>query len=143
MELEVVCLRVRASFCAALACAKYDGGNGLRCGARAVVGTLLRAYLLAFCEATTESTLAKRVHVVTLFLLTSLRILPEILPGRPLFDMTGIWARYQNRRDPVSLARDPSRTGGPLALLDRVSCEAKTAGTHGFGLPPCLPERSR
>ena len=90
-------------------------GNGLRCGARAVVGTLLRAYLLAFCEATTESTLAKRVHVVTLFLLTSSPTRRDAVPGHLESDMTGIWARYQNRRDPVSLARDPSAR--PLALL--------------------------
>ena len=51
-----VCTRIvlrRACLC------KVRWGNGLRC-ARAVVGTLLRAYLLAFCEATSKSTLASR-----------------------------------------------------------------------------------
>ena len=89
-------------------------GNGLRCGARAVVGTLLRAYLLAsFCRLE-KSTLAKRVHLVTLLFADEFSNASRRRPGTLRERHDGYLGSLPKSSRPC-LARDPS--AGPLALL--------------------------
>ena len=112
---EVVCLRgTRIVLRRACLCAVRWGGAA-RCGTRAVVRRCCGRICWLRWEATDLCPSLREIHVVTLFLLTSSPTRRDAVPGHLESDMTGIWARYQNRRDPVSLARDPS--AGPQALL--------------------------
>ena len=103
----------------------------MKCGAgRAQLFGAAAGVFAGFVERRQQNTL-REIHVVTLFLLTSSPTRRDAVPGHLESDMTGIWARYQNRRDPVSLARDPS--AGPLALLAGVLRGLRRAPQHGFG----------
>ena len=93
-------------------------GNGLRCGARAVVRRCFARICWRLSEATRVPSL-REIHVVTLFLLTSSPTRRDAVPGHLESDMTGIWACYQNL-DPVSLGTRPRGHWHSL----RVFCEA-------------------
>ena len=76
---------------------------GCGAGRAQLFGAASRVFAGRLSEATRVPSL-REIHVVTLFLLTSSPTRRDAVPGHLESDMTGIWARYQNRRDPVSLS---------------------------------------
>ena len=110
-------------------------GNGLRCGGAQLLGRCFGRICWRFVRRQRLSTLAKRVHVVTLFFAGEFSNAPRRRPGTLGERHDGYLGLLPKSSRPC-LAQDPS--AGPLPLLADVSARPP-AGTHSFSLPLVPP----